>query len=53
VGTFDLIAELGELQAGPDLQPDFTVPKTTPAGPNSLVVVANGIASQPVPVTIS
>jgi hypothetical protein len=31
---------------------DFTVPKTTPAGASSLVVVANGIASQPVPVTI-
>ena len=31
---------------------DFTVPKTTPAGASTLVVVANGIASQPVPVTI-
>ncbi|MGP0031276.1 MAG: hypothetical protein ACLPVF_12315 [Acidimicrobiales bacterium] len=31
---------------------DFTVPTTTPAGASSLVVVANGIASQPVPVTI-
>ena len=30
----------------------FTVPATTPAGPSTLVVVANGIASQPVPVTI-
>jgi hypothetical protein len=30
----------------------FTVPSTTPAGPSTLVVVANGIASQPVPVTI-
>jgi hypothetical protein len=30
----------------------FTLPKTTPAGPSTLVVVANGIASQPVPVTI-
>jgi hypothetical protein len=30
----------------------FTVPKTTPAGPSTLVVVANGIASSPVPVTI-
>jgi hypothetical protein len=32
---------------------DFTVPTTTPAGPSSLVVVANGIASAPVSVTIS
>ena len=31
---------------------DFTVPASTPAGPSSLVVVANGIASSPVPVTI-
>jgi hypothetical protein len=31
---------------------DFTVPSTTPAGASTLVVVANGIASQPVPVTI-
>ena len=31
---------------------EFTVPKTTPIGPSSLVVVANGIASSPVPVTI-
>jgi hypothetical protein len=31
---------------------NFTVPKTTPAGASTLVVVANGIASQPVPVTI-
>ena len=31
---------------------EFTVPKTTPAGSSTLVVVANGIASQPVPVTI-
>jgi hypothetical protein len=31
---------------------DFTIPKTTPAGPSTLVAVANGIASQPVPVTI-
>jgi len=30
----------------------FTIPSTTPAGPSTLVVVANGIASQPVPVTI-
>lgn len=30
----------------------FTVPTTTPAGPSTLVVVSNGIASQPVPVTI-
>jgi hypothetical protein len=30
----------------------FIVPATTPAGPSTLVVVANGIASQPVPVTI-
>ena len=30
----------------------FTIPSTTPAGASSLVVVANGIASQPVPVTI-
>jgi hypothetical protein len=32
---------------------EFTVPKTTPAGASSLVVVANGIASQPAPVTIA
>jgi len=31
---------------------EFTVPKTTPAGASTLVVVANGIASQPVAVTI-
>jgi hypothetical protein len=30
----------------------FTIPNGTPAGPSTLVVVANGIASQPVPVTI-
>ncbi|HEY3955740.1 MAG TPA: hypothetical protein VGM53_20410 [Streptosporangiaceae bacterium] len=30
----------------------FTIPGTTPAGPSSLVVVANGIASSPVRVTI-
>jgi hypothetical protein len=30
----------------------FTVPTTTPTGPSTLEVVANGIASQPVPVTI-
>jgi hypothetical protein len=30
----------------------FTIPSTIPAGPSTLVVVANGIASQPVPVTI-
>jgi hypothetical protein len=30
----------------------FTVPGTVPAGPSTLVVVANGIASAPVPVTI-
>ncbi|MGA2926065.1 MAG: hypothetical protein ABSG43_08735 [Solirubrobacteraceae bacterium] len=31
---------------------DFTVPTTTPAGASTLVAVANGIASQPVAVTI-
>jgi hypothetical protein len=31
---------------------NFTIPSTTPAGPSSLVVVANGIASSPVRVTI-
>jgi len=31
---------------------EFTVAKTTPAGPSTLTVVANGIASAPVPVTI-
>lgn len=31
---------------------NFTVPGTTPAGASTLVVVANGIASQPVRVTI-
>jgi len=31
---------------------DFTIPKTTPAGASTLVVIANGIASQPVAVTI-
>ena len=31
---------------------DFTVPSTTPAGGSTLVVVANGIASAPVPVTV-
>jgi hypothetical protein len=32
---------------------NFTIPATTPAGASTLVVVANGIASQPVPITIS
>jgi hypothetical protein len=32
---------------------DFTVPSTTPPGQSTLVVVANGIASAPVPVTIA
>jgi len=32
---------------------NFTVPSSTPAGASTLVVVANGIASQPVPITIS
>jgi hypothetical protein len=31
---------------------DFSVPASTPLGPSSLVVIANGIASAPVPVTI-
>ena len=31
---------------------DFTVSKTTPPGPSTLVVIANGIASAPVSVTI-
>jgi len=31
---------------------DFTVPKGTPAGPSTLVAGANGIASEPVPITI-
>jgi hypothetical protein len=31
---------------------DFTVPQSTPAGASTLAVVANGIASAPVPVTI-
>jgi hypothetical protein len=30
----------------------FTIPSATPAGASTLVVVANGIASQPVPMTI-
>jgi len=30
----------------------FAVPGTTPAGPSTLVVVANGISSPPVPITI-
>jgi hypothetical protein len=30
----------------------FSIPGTTPAGASTLVVVANGIASSPVPVTI-
>jgi hypothetical protein len=30
----------------------FTVPASTPAGASTLEVIANGIASQPVPVTI-
>jgi hypothetical protein len=32
---------------------DFTLPATTPTGPSTLVVVANGIASAPVAVTIT
>jgi hypothetical protein len=31
---------------------NFTVPTTTPSGPSTLEVVANGIASQAIPVTI-
>ncbi len=31
---------------------NFTVPDATPSGPSTLVVVANGISSAPVPVTI-
>jgi hypothetical protein len=31
---------------------DFQVPKSTPTGASRLVVIANGIASAPVPVTI-
>jgi hypothetical protein len=31
---------------------DFTIPRGTPPGPSTLAVVANGIASQPVAVTI-
>jgi hypothetical protein len=31
---------------------NFTLPTSTPPGPSTLVVVANGIASAPVPVTI-
>jgi hypothetical protein len=31
---------------------NFTLPATTPAGASTLVVIANGIASSPVPVTI-
>jgi hypothetical protein len=31
---------------------DFTLPASTPAGASTLVVIANGIASAPVPVTI-
>jgi hypothetical protein len=31
---------------------DFSIPKSTPAGASSLVVIANGIASSPVGVTI-
>jgi hypothetical protein len=31
---------------------EFTVAKSTPSGPSTLAVVANGIASEPVPVTI-
>jgi hypothetical protein len=30
----------------------FTLPASTPAGPSTLVVIANGISSSPVPVTI-
>jgi hypothetical protein len=30
----------------------FTIPATTPAGPSTLVVIANGIASSPVSVMI-
>lgn len=31
---------------------NFTLPATTPAGASTLVVIANGIASSPVPVTV-
>jgi len=34
------------------LSTQFIVPSTTPAGASTLVVVANGIASHPVRVTI-
>jgi hypothetical protein len=39
--------------AGASSTTDFTLPKTTPAGASTLVVVANGIASSPVPVSVS
>jgi hypothetical protein len=32
---------------------NFTLPPTTPTGPSTLVVVANGIASSPTPVKVS
>jgi hypothetical protein len=32
---------------------DFIIPSSTPAGASTLTVVANGISSQPVPVTVS
>jgi hypothetical protein len=38
---------------GPAPRPKFTVPKSTPKGKSTLVVVANGIASSSSGVTIS
>ena len=38
--------------AGAASSTDFTVAKTTPAGESTLVVIANGIASQPVALTV-
>lgn len=40
------------IAAGTPSTTSFTIPKTAPAGAGTLVVVANGIASAPVPVTI-
>ncbi len=40
------------IQSGVSSSTNFTVPASTPAGSSTLVVVANGIASQPVAVTV-
>jgi hypothetical protein len=54
VVTYARTSNWSSVSVAPDAfsSTEFTVPKTTPVGASTLVVVANGIASQPVEVTI-